>query len=163
MIYQTNWLKMLWRFHWKWRSNWDWRSDGRLKISLKISLKMKISHFQLLSEPPKLPPGDQRTWILEVDCFPLLRPGNVERSVTGGGVHMVWKGGGWINCMMERSPTSALTSKCWKRNGDLHLFLHGEPSSQYLKQKSIENRTWGRKRNGMGGGSSEKSFKQKEH
>ena len=66
------------------------------------------------SEPPKLPEGGQRTWILEVDCFPLLRPGNVERSVTEGGVHMVWKGGGWINCMMEKSPASALTSasKC---------------------------------------------------
>ena len=85
---------------------------------------MKISHFQLTSEPPKLPAGDQRTWILEVDCFPLLRPGNVERSVTEGGLHMVWKGGGWINCMMEKSPASALTSasKCWKKNGDLHLF-----------------------------------------
>ena len=34
---------------------------------------MKISHFQLTYEPPKLPAGDQRTWILEVDCFPLLR------------------------------------------------------------------------------------------
>ena len=47
---------------------------------------MKISHFQLTSEPPKLPEGGQRTWILEVDCFPLLRPGNVERkrSVRGG-------------------------------------------------------------------------------
>ena len=71
---------------------------------------MKISHFQLTSEPPKLPAGDQRTWILEVDCFPLLRPDTVERSVKGGGVHMVWKGGGWINCMMEKSPASALTS-----------------------------------------------------
>ena len=103
---------------------------------------MKISHFQLTPEPPKLPEGGQRTWILEVDCFPLLRPGNVERSVTEGGVHMVWKGGGWINCMMEKSPASALTSasKCWKRNGDLHLFLHGEPSSQYLKQKSSKYR-----------------------
>ena len=103
---------------------------------------MKINHFQVPSEPPKLPVGDQRTWILEVDCFPLLRPGNVERSVTKGGVHMVWKGGGWINCMMEKSPASALTSasKCWKRNGDLHLFLHGEPSSQYLKQKSSKYR-----------------------
>ena len=78
---------------------------------------MKISHFQLPSEPPKLPAGDQRTWILEVDCFPLLRPGNVERSVTEGGVHMVWKGGGWINCMMKRSPASTLTQtlKCWKK------------------------------------------------
>ena len=46
-----------------------------------------------------------------------------ERSVTGGegcgwgeGVHMVWKGGGCINCMMEKSPASALTSasECWK-------------------------------------------------
>ena len=53
---------------------------------MKISLKLKISHFQLTSEPPELPAGDQRTWILEVDCFPLLRPGNVERSVTGGAV-----------------------------------------------------------------------------
>ena len=115
MIYQTNWLKMLWRFHWKWRSNWNWISDGRLKISLK----MKISHFQLPSEPPKLPAGDQRTWILEVDCFPLLRPGNVERKKEcwrwrrfwvrrGSEIHMVWKGEGWINCMMERSPASAL-------------------------------------------------------
>ena len=77
---------------------------------------MKISHFQLTSEPPKLPLGDQRPWILEVDRFLLLRLGNVERSVTGGGVHMVWKGGGLINCMMEKSPASALTSasECWK-------------------------------------------------
>ena len=128
MIYQTNWLKMISRFHWKWRFHWNWRSDGRLKISLKISLKMKISHFQLPSEPPKLPAGDQRTWILEVDCFPLLRPGNVERKKEcwrwrrfwvrrGSEIHMVWKGGGWINCMMKRSPASTLTQtlKCWKK------------------------------------------------
>ena len=106
-----------------------------------------------MSEPPKLPAGDQRTWILEVDCFPLLRPGNVERKKEcwrwrrfwvrrGSEIHMVWKGGGWINCMMEKSPASALTSasKCWEKNGDLHLFLHGEPSSQYLKQKSSKYR-----------------------
>ena len=167
MIYQTNWLKIIWRFHWKWRSNWNWRSDGRLKISLKISLKMKISHFQLPSEPPKLPAGDQRTWILEVDCFPLLRPGNVERSVTGGGVQMVWKGGGWINCMMEKSPASALTSasKCWEKM-EISIFFSMENLALNIWNKKVpsrENRTWGRKRNGMGGGSSEKSFKQKEH
>ena len=31
------------------------------------------------------------------------------------------------------------------------------------KVPNIENRTWERKKNGMGGGSSEMSFKQKEH
>ena len=81
-----------------------------------------------MSEPPKLWEGDQRTWILEVDCFPLLRPGNVERKKEcwrwrrfwvrrGSEIHMVWKGGGWINCMMKRSPASTLTQtlKCWKK------------------------------------------------
>ena len=72
-----------------------------MKIQLKLKIRWKIENFienfienedysfSIPSEPPKLPVGDQRTWILEVDCFPLLRPGNVERSVTEGGVHMV--------------------------------------------------------------------------
>ena len=31
MIYQTNWLKMIWRFHWKWRFHWSWRLDASLE------------------------------------------------------------------------------------------------------------------------------------
>ena len=68
-----------------------------------------------------------------------------EEKVVGEENECTWFGrrlGGWINCMMEKSPASALTSasKCWEKNGDLHLFLHGEPSSQYLKQKSSKYR-----------------------